>query len=110
MARVLGVSVIVQSLRILTHYVLACSLGIRVHPILFFIIVPFIAIMASLPVSLGGIGMREQTGVILFGLVGIAAIQAFSVEFLAYLSAVASSLPGGLIFLMRRGVLYHDAC
>ena len=94
----------IQSLRILTHYVLARSLGVNVSPAAFFIIVPVIAIAASLPVSFGGIGIREQTGIILFALVGISEVKAFSIEFMAYLIAIISSVPGGIIFITRKGV------
>jgi uncharacterized protein (TIRG00374 family) len=98
------VSFIIQSGRIVTHFLLAISLGISISPIYFFVIVPVIAIMASLPISIGGIGLREQTGVVLFGIVGMTSLQAFSVEFLAYLVAIVTSIPGGLIFIIRRRI------
>jgi len=102
--QVILLSLVIQSLRILTHYVLARSLGVNVSPAAFFIIVPVIAIAASLPVSFGGIGIREQTGIILFALVGISEVKAFSIEFMAYLIAIISSVPGGIIFITRKGV------
>ena len=86
------------------HFIVALSLGVRLHPMVFFLVIPIIAIIASIPVSLGGIGMREQTGVLLFGLFGVTAVLAFSVELLAYLIAVSASIPGGVIFLGRRRV------
>lgn len=105
--RVVGISCIVQSARILMHYLIGRSMGIAISPLYFFLFIPIIAIMAGLPISLGGIGIREQTGVLLFGLVGMTASQAFSVEFTAYLVAVASSLPGGVIFAGRQNVSSH---
>jgi uncharacterized protein (TIRG00374 family) len=97
-------SFIIQSGRITTHYLLAIALGVSVSPITFFVIVPVIAIMASLPISIGGIGLREQTGVVLFGIVGMTSLQAFSIEFLAYLVAIITSIPGGVIFMIRKKV------
>jgi hypothetical protein len=38
---------------------------------------------------------------VLFGLVGVSRTQAFSLQFTTYLVAVAISLLGGLIFLLR---------
>ena len=64
--------------------------------------IPIVAIMASLPVSFGGLGMREQTGIMLFGLVGVVAIQATVMEFSAYIISVLTTLPGGLIFIFRK--------
>ena len=102
--RVLCLSLVVQSARIMTHYFLGRSLGVTLSPVYYFLIIPIVAIMASLPLSVGGIGLREQTGVVLFGAVGIAALQAFSLEFMAYLVAVVSSLLGGIVFILRRRV------
>jgi len=99
--QVLVISLCVQSARILTHYLLGRSLGLHVSPLYFFLFIPVVAIMASLPVSIGGIGLREQSAVILFGTVGMAASDATVMEFLAYLVAIVTSIPGGLIFLAR---------
>jgi len=102
---VVGISIVVQSSRILTHYFAGRSLGITISPVYFFIFIPMIAMIASLPISLGGIGFREQSGVILFSLVGVAAAEASLMEFLAYLVAIGSSLPGGLVFILRKKVM-----
>jgi len=102
--KVIMISLIIQSARIMTHYLLGRSLGVNISPLYFFLIIPIVAIMASLPISLGGVGIREQSGVVLFGVVGMSALQAFSMEFLAYLVAIVSSLPGGVVFILRRKV------
>jgi len=99
---VILISLVVQSMRVLTHYLLARSFHVSLPILYFFLIIPVIAITASLPVSLGGLGIRENAGVMLFGLVGMTEIQAFSVEFLAYLVAIFCSLPGGLLFVFRK--------
>ena len=101
-AEVLIISFWVQSARILMHYLLALALGSTVSVIYFFLFVPIIAIIASLPISLGGIGMREQTGVLLFAMAGMAGSDAFTMEFLAFIVAVLSGLPGGILFILRK--------
>jgi uncharacterized membrane protein YbhN (UPF0104 family) len=98
----IGLSFIIQGARILTHYFLGLAVDIHISPLYFFLAIPVIAVIAGLPISVGGIGLREQTAVLLFGGVGVAATQAFSMEFLAYLVAVLSSLPGGIIFIIRK--------
>jgi uncharacterized protein (TIRG00374 family) len=100
--RLLGISLIVQSARIMTHYFLGLAMGIKLSPVYFFLIIPVVAIMAGLPISLGGIGLREQTAVLLFGGLGVAASLSFSMEFLAYVIAILSSLPGGIVFMTRK--------
>ena len=104
LVKIIIISLIIQSTRIMTHYLLGRSLGIQISPLYFFLIIPIVAIMASLPISLGGVGVREQSGVVLFGMLGVSTLQAFSMEFFAYLTAVISSLPGGVVFVLRKKV------
>jgi glycosyltransferase 2 family protein len=100
--RVLGFSAVIQTGRIYTHYLLARALGTSISPAYFFLVIPIVAMAASLPVSFGGIGLREQTGVVLLGAAGMTPAQAVSVEFLAYLAAIVTSLPGGVLFILSR--------
>jgi len=97
-----GLSMVVQALRILTHYGAARALSAQVDLVLFFIFIPVVALLSSLPISLGGIGVREQSAVVLFGQAAIPPVKVTAFELLAYLVGVASSVPGGLIFMLRR--------
>lgn len=97
----LGIALGVQFLRILVHYVTGRSLGVDLSFGYFLIFIPLIAVVASVPISLGGIGVRENFGVLLFSRVGMPDAMAFSMEFLAYLVGLAASLVGGLLFLFR---------
>ncbi len=67
-------------------------------------VVPLIATVAALPISIGGLGVREWAGVLLLAPFGIAEPEALSIEIMAYLIGVATSLVGGLIFLSGREV------
>ena len=67
----------------------------------FFLFVPLLAVIVSLPISLNGIGVRETAGIVLFGLVGVDRAGAFSLQFTTYLVAVCVSLLGGMVFLIR---------
>jgi len=98
----LCISLLVQTLRILTHYFAARSLGVRERASFFFLFIPVVAMVASMPISLGGLGVREQSAVTLFSPLGIPAAKIVAFEFLAYLVGVVSSLPGGIIFALRR--------
>ncbi len=102
--RIVMLSIAVQSARIMTHYFLGRSVGIMLSPIYYFLLIPIIAVVASLPVSVGGLGLREQSGVILFGIFGVHTLQAFSMEALAYFLSVVTSLPGGITFVMRKKI------
>ncbi|MBN1894455.1 flippase-like domain-containing protein [bacterium] len=99
---VTGLSVLIQAARIMTHYMLGRSIGIQVSAGYFLLFIPVIAVISSLPVTFGGIGIREQAGVILFGTVGVQAADASIMEFMAFLVAVATSIPGLPAFVFRK--------
>lgn len=103
LTKVLGLSILTQSLRIVTHYFAALAVGVRAPLLYFWVFIPVIALAASLPVSLGGIGVREQSGVILFSQIDLPTTEVAAFEFLAYIIGVLASVPGGLIFAFRRG-------
>jgi uncharacterized protein (TIRG00374 family) len=98
---VTGIALVVQVMRVLVHYEVARALGIAVPMPYFFLFIPLIAILIALPVSINGIGVREGAGILLFGHVGVARAEAFSMGFLAYLVGVAVSLVGGVLFAVR---------
>jgi uncharacterized protein (TIRG00374 family) len=91
----------VQLMRVGVHVLVARALGIDVGIGYFFLFVPLLAVIVSLPISLNGIGVRETTGIVLFGLVGVSRNMAFTLQFTTYLVAVAVSLIGGVVFLAR---------
>lgn len=97
-----AISLATQALRIAVHYLAALALGVDVAPILFVLLVPAIAVAITLPISIGGFGVREGLGVVLFGRVGVPAPEAFAFELLSHLVAVAVSAWGGILFALRR--------
>ena len=101
MLQLLFVGLITQLSRVGVHVLVGRALGLTVPTTYFFLFVPLLAVIVSLPISLNGIGVREGAGVLLFGLVGVERAQAFSLQFTTYLVSVAVSLLGGLIFLAR---------
>jgi uncharacterized protein (TIRG00374 family) len=97
----LVVATVVQIARVTVHVIVARALGLDVPVTYFFLFVPLLAVIVSLPISLNGIGVREGAGIVLFGLVGVDRTHAFSLQFTTYLVGVAVSLLGVLIFLGR---------
>jgi len=89
----------IQSLRILAHVQVARALDIEISVRSFFLFVPLLAIVVSLPISIGGLGVREGLGALLFGLVGLGAAEASAMQLLTYLVAAAVSLPGAAVVL-----------
>jgi uncharacterized membrane protein YbhN (UPF0104 family) len=97
----LCVAIVVQVMRIGVHILFAHALGLHVDAAYFFLFVPLLAVIVSLPISLNGIGVREGAGILLFGMVGLDRASAFALQFGTYLVAVGVSLIGGLVFLVR---------
>jgi uncharacterized membrane protein YbhN (UPF0104 family) len=94
-------STVVQISRIYVHYLVGLALGVRIAAGYYFLFVPILAALISLPISLNGLGVREGAAVVLFGMAGLTKEQAFAVPFVTYLVSVVISLLGGLIFLSR---------
>ncbi|MEK7329919.1 MAG: lysylphosphatidylglycerol synthase transmembrane domain-containing protein [Candidatus Eisenbacteria bacterium] len=100
-AGLFAVAALTQISRIGVHALVARALGLHIPIVYFFLFVPLLAVIVSLPISFNGIGVREGAGIVLFGLVGVDRAHAFSFQFLTYLVMVAVSVLGGLVFLVR---------
>ena len=101
MLEVLAIAVVVQVARIGVHVLVARAFGLHIALTYFFLFVPLLAVIVSLPISFNGIGVREGAGIVLFGWIGVSRTAAFSLQFTTYLVAVAVSLLGALVFLVR---------
>ncbi len=93
----------VQVTRIIAHAQVARALDIDLSLRYFFLFVPLLAVAVAVPVSIGGIGVRESMGAVLFGLLGVNPAAASAMQLLAYVLAVAVSVPGVLILLGSGG-------
>lgn len=98
---VLAIALVVQVARIGVHVLVARAFGLHIGLTFFFLFVPLLAVIVSLPISFNGIGVREGAGIVLFGWIGVSRTAAFSLQFTTYLVAVAVSLLGALVFLVR---------
>ncbi len=101
LAGLLAFGALIQVMRVFMHLSVARALGLRVPAGAIFVLVPILACVVMLPISLNGIGVREGASVILFRLVGLSGGQAISFQLLTWVLAVIVSLLGGVIFVMR---------
>lgn len=100
-AGLLAMATLIQVMRVGVHVIVARALGVTLPLTYFFLFVPLLAVIVSLPISLNGIGVREGAGMVLFSLVGVDRSHAFSLQFTTYLVAVAVSLLGAGVLLGR---------
>lgn len=82
---------------------MARTLQVHLPLAVWFAIVPLVALLMVLPVSIGGFGMRENAMEFLLGEQGVPTDKAVAVALLWGLSAIVTGLAGGLLFLLDRG-------
>lgn len=93
--------------RIIPTVVLSGALGLGIPLVHFVVFLPLIHFIAQVPISLGGLGVRETAFVTLFGLVGVPAEGAFTLSLVVYFVTVFSVLPGAWFY--ARGGLAGDS-
>ncbi len=99
MPQLAGLSIVLQLLRVAEVISLAIALGVDVNLAYMFVIIPLGVLVALLPISLGGLGVREAVYVALFGAIGVDAASAFTLSFLNFvLSTMVIVVPGGILY------------
>lgn len=98
-------ALLVQTLRVTTHILVAVGLSIALSPqqaLQLFVLVPLLGILIALPISVNGLGLRESASAVTFTFAGIAPQDAVAMELSAYLVQVSFSLLGGWLFWRGR--------
>ncbi|WP_343741448.1 lysylphosphatidylglycerol synthase transmembrane domain-containing protein [Herbaspirillum huttiense] len=101
----LGVSFLINILICLIFFCIAAAMGLQISAVHCMFIVPVFTILAGLPISYGGWGVRELTGIHLLQYYGVPSQIALSTTFLFGLTIFLSSLPGLLALPTFRNVL-----
>ena len=97
-----AVSLGVQFSRILVYWAAGLAVGLEVGLRYFMGFQPAAAIVAALPISVGGLGVREGVLVELFGGIGVEESLAFAASLLGYAAGISASALGGIAFVLRR--------
>ena len=99
----LGISLVIHVGVILANYLLGLAVGIRTVPIYYYAaLIPIILALSSLPISMGGLGVRESLYGILLGSAGAQVSQAVLISLLFWLSHLVWALPGGVLYALRK--------
>ena len=99
---VITCSFFIQFSRIGVHYLCGRAVGIEVGFVYFAMFVPVMEIIASLPISVGGIGVRESIGVTLFATLGVAEPSVVAYSLLATVAGFVGSIPGAIAFAVKK--------
>ncbi|HYI69837.1 MAG TPA: lysylphosphatidylglycerol synthase transmembrane domain-containing protein [Skermanella sp.] len=94
---IIGVSVVVHLLAGATMWLIAGSLGLPVGLADCLVLMPPIVLVAGMPLSIAGWGLREGAVVAVFALVGVPMDGALLMSVLLGLLLLLVSLPGGLV-------------
>ena len=95
-------SVLLQIVRVLTVYALALTFSVDAPLLLIFVIVPVSMLLVMIPITIGGLGVREASFVALFAAAGMSKTDAFAVSFANSVLANLVSMLGGLAYLFHR--------
>lgn len=99
----LGVSLLIQIINVVVMFVIALGLGVPARFVDFLVLVPPVLLLAMLPISFSGWGVREGAMALALGLVGIGAERSVAMSVCFGLSLIVLGLPGGIIwFIVRR--------
>ena len=77
-------------------------LGIDISYIYFFLLIPIISLLNTIPISLNGVGVREGVAVLLFGNFGLELTQSLSMGLLFSVISLALGLIGGIFYVFKK--------
>ena len=103
-------SIFVQVVAPVSYYLIAVALGIKTDIIYFFIFFPLIGAITLLPISIGGLGLRDATTIYFFAKAGMAKDAAFAISIMVFFYTLLLGALGGIIYvftLHSRRLQYH---
>jgi uncharacterized protein (TIRG00374 family) len=101
LAGVLGLTVALQFVRVLSIWLCGLAVGVHESPLVYVILGPLLFLVMMVPFTINGLGVREAFFVAFLGRFGVGPDPAFATGFLFYAVTIATSLPGGVIMLWR---------
>jgi uncharacterized membrane protein YbhN (UPF0104 family) len=95
-------SVVVQVANVVLVWLIGRGLGLPVPFVYYGVLVPLVALLTLLPVSLNGMGLREAGHVLLLAPLGVGAGAAVTLSFLSFAVFTCTSLVGAGFYLCGR--------
>jgi len=93
-------SLVSQLLIVVTYYLISLSLGVNLSFLDYVLVVPVIALVSSLPITVGGLGLREGALVFLLGTIGVSTALGVSISLLYLSVLIFVTLPGGILLVV----------
>jgi len=102
----------VQSANVVLVWLIGLAIGAEVPAGYYWILVPMVSLLTMLPVSINGVGMRENAMVFFLAPLGVAEATAVPLALLWFAVFLAVSLVGGVVYLVgpfQRPVVQTEA-
>ncbi len=97
-------SLLVQLINPITMYIISLSMGAKIAPIFFLVFLPIVGAVTLLPISIGGLGLRDYTTVLLFAKAGVSKDLALAMSLLGFGFILINAAIAGLIYVFT---LHH---
>ncbi len=107
-----ALSLFVQIIAPVCQYLIAVALGVKLNILYFLLLVPIVSAITLLPLSIGGLGLRDATTVYFFSKVGMPQDAAFAMSLISFLFIVLYSSIGGIMYVFtihHRRLQHHQA-
>jgi uncharacterized protein (TIRG00374 family) len=106
------VSILIQTISPLVFFIIALSMGIKINIIYFFVFLPIIGAITLLPISLGGLGLRDASTIFFFAKAGLAKDMAFAMSLINFSFILIYGIIGGIIYVLtlhHRRIQYNQS-
>ncbi len=97
----LGLGLVYEVLTVLSAWLVARSIDVDVSFWLLAVVAPPVLILSAVPISIGGLGVREAAYVALLGRVGVDVTDATLLSLLTGAALLLASLPGAIGLVLR---------
>ncbi len=94
-------SLVIRILWSLGCFVVAWAMGMPIGVLTMFAFISLIDLVRLMPISVGGLGVREWSVVVLFASVGISREQALTFSLLAFAPIYLNAIVGGVVYVSR---------
>ncbi len=100
--KALFLSALLQANVVVHYYLIARALNLPIPFFSFFLIIPLATVITMLPISVNGIGIRENSYIFFFAPFAISTPQAVAFAWVAFGMVVVQGVLGGIVYALRR--------
>jgi len=98
MLKTILLSLCIQGFFAVVAYFIGMSLGIKLGIVYYLILIPIVNTVSFLPISLGGLGLRDNVAVVLFSAFGVASDKVAAMTLLIFAFLFSVGIMGGIVY------------